>query len=118
MGLPIADTSRPGTSAHSENALLANLGNMHTLAFHLCDGRIAGLFEHHTGLLHRETLEGLLQELVAGRLDHEALFAEHAHGALILEGPGEEGKALAGAGPDFLAITGPRRGLLAGSVKG
>jgi uncharacterized protein (DUF1786 family) len=108
----------PLVQAHGRNAVLANVGNMHTLAFHLCDGRIAGLFEHHTGLLRRETLEGLLQDLAAGRLDHEALFAEHAHGALILEGQGEGGRALEGMGLDFLAITGPRRGLLRGSALG
>ncbi len=106
----------PLVRAHGENAVLANVGNMHTLAFHLSEGRIAGLFEHHTGLLDREALEELLQDLAVGRLDHEALFAEHAHGALILEWPGEGGRVLEGTGPDFLAITGPRRGLLAGSA--
>jgi uncharacterized protein (DUF1786 family) len=106
----------PFVRAHSEHAVLANVGNMHTLAFHLCGGRIAGLFEHHTGLLSRETLERLLEDLVSGSLDHEALFAQHAHGALILERQREGGKRDRGAGLDFLAVTGPRRGLLSGSA--
>jgi uncharacterized protein (DUF1786 family) len=106
----------PQVRARRQDALLANVGNMHTLAFHLCGGRIAGLFEHHTGLLSREKLEGLLQQLAAGSLDHQALFAEHGHGALILTGE-EEGCARPQSGrPDFLAVTGPRRGLLAGSA--
>lgn len=99
----------PVVRAHGGDAVVANVGNMHTLAFHLCGGEIAGLFEHHTRLLSREKLERLLVELAAGTLDHEALFADHGHGALVLE---------AGSGCrqlDFLAITGPRRGLLAGS---
>jgi uncharacterized protein (DUF1786 family) len=108
----------PLVRAHSQDAVLANVGNMHTLAFHLRRGRIAGLFEHHTGLLDQEALEGLLQDLAAGRLDHGALFAQHGHGALILEREGAVGDALEGAGISFLAITGPRRGLLAGSALG
>jgi uncharacterized protein (DUF1786 family) len=93
-------------------AIVANVGNMHTLAFHLGDGRsirtIAGLFEHHTGLLSREKLEGLLVRLAAGTLSHDELFAEHGHGALILDPkPG---------GLGFVAVTGPRRGMLAESA--
>jgi uncharacterized protein (DUF1786 family) len=97
----------PHVSAHRE-AIVANVGNMHTLAFHLREGAIAGLFEHHTGLLSQEELESLLARLAAGTLSHNELFAEHGHGALILD-PGP-------APLDFIAVTGPRRGLLAGSA--
>lgn len=96
----------PQVRGHRE-AIVANVGNMHTLAFHLREGAIAGLFEHHTGLLSRETLEQLLAQLAAGSLSHDELFAEHGHGALILDP--------APASLDFIAVTGPRRGLLTGS---
>jgi uncharacterized protein (DUF1786 family) len=100
----------PHVSAHRE-LIAANVGNMHTLAFHMRgtgkDRAITGLFEHHTGLLSREKLEGLLAQLAAGRLAHDELFAEHGHGALVID----ESAALL----DFVAVTGPRRGLLAGS---
>jgi uncharacterized protein (DUF1786 family) len=96
----------PQVRAHREG-VVANVGNMHTLAFHLRDGLIAGLFEHHTGLLSRERLEGLLAQLAAGTLSHDELFAEHGHGALVLD--------CAPLSLDFVAVTGPRRGLLAGS---
>ena len=100
----------PHVSCHS-SALVANVGNMHTLAFHLRDTggsrAIAGLFEHHTHLLNQARLEGLLAQLVAGTLSHEDLFAAHGHGALVLD-PDPSGL-------DFVAVTGPRRGLLAGS---
>ena len=89
-------------------AVVANVGNMHTLAFHLRDGAIAGLFEHHTGLLDQAKLEGLLAQLAAGTLSHEALFAEHGHGALVLDP--------APSPLDFVAVTGPRRGMLTGST--
>lgn len=91
------------------DAVVANVGNMHTLAFHLCGGHIAGLFEHHTGLLNREELERMLVELAAGIIDHQALYAHHGHGALLLEREGECDELR------FLAITGPRRAMLAGS---
>jgi uncharacterized protein (DUF1786 family) len=93
-------------------AIVVNVGNMHTLAFHLRDvgasHTIAGLFEHHTGLLDRARLERLLGQLAAGTLCHDELFAEHGHGALLLDpAPG----AL-----EFVAVTGPRRAMLASSA--
>ncbi len=88
-------------------AVVANLGNMHTLAFQLRNGSITGLFEHHTGLLGRAELERLLQQLADGTLSHEQLFGEHGHGALLLD------RTPAPLG--FLAVTGPRRRMLAGS---
>jgi uncharacterized protein (DUF1786 family) len=96
--------------AAKADALVANVGNFHTLAFHLRGNgkpRIAGLFEHHTGLLNRERLEQLLGQLAAGTLSHDELFAEHGHGALVLDAsPSPLG---------LVAVTGPRRGMLAGS---
>lgn len=96
----------PAVREHGE-AIVANVGNFHTLAFHLREERIAGLFEHHTGLLSQARLEELLAQLAAGSLSHDELFAEHGHGALVLH-------------PDpvplgFVAVTGPRRGLLVDS---
>jgi uncharacterized protein (DUF1786 family) len=88
-------------------AVVVNVGNFHTLAFHLREDTIAGLFEHHTGLLSQPKLEGLLAQLAAGTLSHEGLFADHGHGALILDPTP--------APLEFLAVTGPRRGLLVGS---
>jgi uncharacterized protein (DUF1786 family) len=92
---------------HHDEALIVNVGNMHTLAFHLRRGSIAGLFEHHTGLLDRSRLEGLLAQLAAGTLSHDELFAGHGHGALLLDPTPVP--------LDLLAVTGPRRGMLASS---
>jgi uncharacterized protein (DUF1786 family) len=97
----------PHVHSHRQ-AVVANVGNMHTLAFHLRGGSIAGLFEHHTGRLSRAKLEDLLVQLAAGTLSHEELFAGHGHGALVLDPTP--------APLDFVAVTGPRRGLLAGSA--
>jgi uncharacterized protein (DUF1786 family) len=92
-------------------AMVANLGNFHTLAFHLRGGRIRGLFEHHTGELTQAALERYLDRLAAGTLTDEEVFAESGHGALLL--PDGAGEARVEALP--LAVAGPRRALLRGS---
>lgn len=93
--------------AASPRSVVANVGNFHTLAFRLGDGRIEGIFEHHTGLLTQDKLEALLAQLADGSLAHEALFADHGHGVLMFD---RQPVPL-----DFLAVTGPRRSLLKGS---
>ncbi len=96
----------PATRGHRE-AIVANIGNFHTLAFRLREGAIAGLFEHHTGKLSRERMELLLAQLADGTISNHELFAEHGHGALVVDpSPGKL---------EFVALTGPRRALLAGS---
>ncbi|MCS7221880.1 MAG: DUF1786 domain-containing protein [Anaerolineae bacterium] len=86
------------------NAQVVNVGNFHCLAFQFRDGQIARLFEHHTGLLDRARLKRWLVALADGSITHEQVFAEHGHGALILDSTPQL--------LDFLAVTGPRRGLL------
>ena len=93
-----------------EECLVANIGNFHTLAFHLRNGRILALFEHHTGLLDRAKLEGYLRELAAGTLTNERIFDDSGHGALALDSRTPANKT------PFLAVTGPRRELLRGSA--
>ncbi len=100
----------PAVQAH-DAALIANVGNFHTLAFLLHRGRIRALFEHHTGELDRPRLEGYLCALAAGTLDTQTIFDDSGHGALTLDGTGALGAT--GTMP-FLAVTGPRRELLRG----
>ncbi len=96
-----------------EDSLVANIGNFHTLAFHLRGGQIVALFEHHTGELDRAKLEGYLRELADGTIDNDRVFEDSGHGALVLDG----GRASASQDGQisFLAVTGPRRELLRGS---
>jgi len=92
----------------ADHSLLVNLGNFHTLAFLMEGRRIAGLFEHHTGELTRTELERYLTQLAEGTIRNAEVFEDMGHGALELGPP---------SGPlDLLAVTGPRRGLLAGST--
>lgn len=96
----------PRVRVHQE-LVVVNIGNFHTLAFRFRGGTVAGLFEHHTGLLSPARLEELLRQLATGTISNDELFAEHGHGALVLDPTP--------APLDFVAVTGPRRGLLTGS---
>jgi uncharacterized protein (DUF1786 family) len=93
-------------------SLLCNIGNFHTLAFHLAQGRIVGIFEHHTGEIDRSQLEQMLVRLADGTLTNEEVFNTSGHGALILNGADKGGNRKAFP---FLAVTGPRREMLRGS---
>ncbi len=91
-----------------QRAMIANVGNFHTLAFRLGPGGIEGVFEHHTGLLDLPKLEGLLRALTDSSLQHEDVFGDHGHGALIYE----EQPLPLGEGDFDVVVTGPRRSLL------
>jgi uncharacterized protein (DUF1786 family) len=88
-----------------EELIVANVGNFHCLAFRLEAGRIVGLFEHHTGELTKDELETYLDKLIDGTITNQEVFDDMGHGALMFE-PARRPSA------PFLAITGPRRGLL------
>jgi len=91
-----------------ERALIANVGNFHTLAFRLGPGGVEGVFEHHTGMLDLPKLEDLLLRLADGSLKHADVFGGHGHGALVYDATPldlEEG----------VVVTGPRRGMMRAS---
>jgi len=92
--------------AGSKRVILVNAGNMHTMAVHLEDGKLLGLFEHHTGALTPDQLDEYLDKLAAGTLTHEEIFEQHGHGCHILSRPNVKGRPL-------VAITGPQRGRFA-----
>lgn len=91
-----------------DDALIVNVGNFHCLAFQYRQGRMARLFEHHTGLLDQFSLETWLVALAAGSISHQQVFAEHGHGALVLD---PEPVPLT-----RVAVTGPRRSMLKSSA--
>lgn len=94
-----------------DGALVANVGNFHCLAFRLGpDGRrVEGLFEHHTGEVTRAKLDHFLTALADSSLRHRDVFDDMGHGALVYE-------PRPMPAPRFLAVTGPRRNLLRGSL--
>ena len=91
-----------------DDAVLINVGNGHTICVVALDGRLAGVFEHHTGLLDGAGLEERLRRFLAGELTNHGVRADGGHGAVL---------AADATSLDLLAlpliVTGPRRGLLA-----
>ena len=96
--------------SQQHDSILCNVGNFHTLAFHLVDGHITGIFEHHTGEINQAQLEDMLVKLAHGTLTNDEVFNTSGHGALILYQPVANARDF-----PFLAVTGPRRELLRGS---
>ncbi len=97
--------------ARSDEVVLLNLGNMHTLATHIVRERVAGMFEHHSGFLTTAALDGYIQQLVAGTLRNETVFADNGHGCYIMEPSTTLPRSL----NPLLSVTGPRRALAIGS---
>ena len=97
----------PAVSAHRQ-AIVCNVGNFHALAFRLGPGGIEGVFEHHTGEITREQLDGFIAKMMAGSLQHREVFDTMGHGALLFD--------RAPVADRFLAVVGPRRSLLRDSA--
>ena len=100
------------STRQKERVMVANVGNFHTLAFRLGPTGIEGTFEHHTGMLDRPKLDGLLRKLADGTLTHQEVFNDHGHGAFI---PHETPLPL-DEGNFGVVITGPRRAMMHDSV--
>ncbi len=98
----------PRVAASPRNVVL-NLGNMHTLAFHLEGTRILSLYEHHTGEVSAEQIVDFTRRLVQGELEHEDIFGTKGHGAFYVQRDG------VGSLPP-VAVTGPQRGKIRGTA--
>jgi uncharacterized protein (DUF1786 family) len=92
--------------AGHEHRVIVNVGNFHTLAFHLQGNTILSFFEHHTRLLNVSKIDELIARLVSGELTNEEVYNDNGHGCLILESSNEI---------PFVTVTGPQRHLMGGS---
>lgn len=89
---------------------VVNVGNSHTIAFLLYDGRIHGVYEQHTGI---KDAEGLWADLAAFRrmeLTFETVYEENGHG--VMTRPSEA--ASRAGGFERTVVLGPQRALLQG----
>ena len=98
----------------ADDAVLVNIGNGHTVCLLALEGRVAGVFEHHTVCLDRAGLELRLSRWLAGDLHSDEVRDDHGHGA-VLAADAAGAAVDAGAWRLPLIVTGPRRDLLAGS---
>jgi uncharacterized protein (DUF1786 family) len=88
----------------SSQILIVNIGNEHTLAAWMVEGRLKGIFEHHTFFMNKDTLMRDLENFISGRLTNDQVLQAQGHGCLN-NAPRE------GRFPPLI-VTGPRRGLL------
>jgi uncharacterized protein (DUF1786 family) len=87
-------------------SLVVNAGNGHTIAALLLEGKIEGLYEHHTHELTPEKVARDLKLFIRGELEGRKVFEENGHGALTLTPYQGEVRIL---------VTGPHRDLFKGS---
>jgi uncharacterized protein (DUF1786 family) len=87
-------------------SLVVNVGNGHTIAALLVEGRIEGLYEHHTHELTPKKLEHDLGLFPRGELSGRKVFEENGHGAITLK-PYK--------GDVSVFVTGPNRDLFKGT---
>ncbi len=118
-GGPVSDTGAiavlgalfvPEIEARSreQGVLVVNLGNSHTIAFLVFRDRVWGVYEHHTGLLDRDTLWEQLKRFRSGSLAGMEVFQDRGHGCMVRDLP-------AGAeGFGHTVVLGPQRDMLAG----
>jgi uncharacterized protein (DUF1786 family) len=87
-------------------SLIVNVGNGHTIAALLIEGKIEGLYEHHTHELTPKKLENDLKLFLRGELSSKKVFEENGHGAITLKPY---------AGEVSVIVTGPNRDLFKGT---
>ncbi|CDG64131.1 MAG: hypothetical protein PWQ15_34 [Methanobacterium sp.] len=80
-----------------------DVGNGHTLAVSFLDGKIHGIFEHHTGILTPKRIEELINKLAAGTITHEEVHEEQGHGAWVIDAIDSY---------ECIVATGPKRAIL------
>jgi uncharacterized protein (DUF1786 family) len=97
----------PNVAAH-QHLIVSNVGNFHTLAFRLGAGGIEGVFEHHTGEITLDQLDGFIDRLMDGSLQHREVFETMGHGALMFDRAPMQADR-------WVTIVGPRRSLMRAS---
>jgi uncharacterized protein (DUF1786 family) len=83
--------------------IIMDIGNGHTLAAAYENGKIIGVFEHHTRSLDSQKIKKLLCKLKEGTITHEEVHEDNGHGAWTT-GSMED--------CECVVATGPMRGLL------
>ncbi|SDL64269.1 Uncharacterized protein, DUF1786 family [Maridesulfovibrio ferrireducens] len=91
-----------------EGICLINVGNSHTVSFLLFEGRVHGVYEHHTGNMTPEKLWSDSQLFRKGELSFESVFDDYGHGCATLD----LSEKACGFIPTY--VMGPRRAMLKG----
>jgi uncharacterized protein (DUF1786 family) len=86
-----------------DSYIVIDIGNGHTTAASIEDGKIQGVFEHHTSSLTGESLERYIKRLASGEITNEEVYNDHGHGAHVLNPISEIEKVI---------VSGPKRELI------
>ena len=86
--------------------VVMDIGNGHTTVASIEDGKIQGVFEHHTRDLTPQRLEELVLALADGTIKHEDVHGEGGHGAFALNPISKLEKVI---------VAGPKRALIEGT---
>lgn len=86
-----------------DSYIVIDIGNGHTTAASIEDGRIQGVFEHHTSSLTGESLERYIKRLASGEITHEEVHEDFGHGAHVLNPISKLEKVI---------VSGPKRELI------
>lgn len=70
--------------AELNSFVVMDIGNGHTMAASIEDGKIQGVFEHHSSNLTPEKIEKLIYKLVNDTITHEEVHDDHGHGAHVI----------------------------------
>lgn len=83
--------------------IVIDIGNGHTTAASIEDGKIQGIFEHHTSNLNNHNLEEYIKKLAEGKITNEEIYNDHGHGACVLNPLTKLEKVI---------VSGPKRNLI------
>ena len=83
--------------------IVIDIGNGHTTAASIEDGKIQGVFEHHTSSLTGESLERYIKRLASGEITHEEVHEDYGHGAHVINPISKLEKVI---------VSGPKRELI------
>ncbi|MDO5849548.1 MAG: DUF1786 domain-containing protein [Methanobrevibacter sp.] len=83
--------------------VVIDIGNGHTTAASIEDGKIQGLFEHHTSNLDGESLNKYITKLANGTITNKEIYEDHGHGAHVLNPISKLEKVI---------VSGPKRELI------
>lgn len=86
-----------------DSYIVVDIGNGHTTAASIEDGKIQGVFEHHTSSLTGESLERYIKRLASGEITHEEVHEDFGHGAHVLNPISKLEKVI---------VSGPKRELI------
>ncbi len=94
------------TISNLDPVMAVNIGNGHTMAALISEGRIHGIVEHHTSMLRPVKLGHMLKDFADGTLTDEEVFIDGGHGVLYPD------RSFGLDNIEGIVVTGPNRSMI------